>query len=508
MKKWKWLCLALALLLTLNCFPVPANAETADTTQETSEETAETSAAQNGTTTAQEQYEFGLVSIKNGCRTIDGDSPLAGSDRRLDTAVGVFVYEISTDTVVYSYNPDSKIAPGTLNKLMLGLLVVEKANLDEVVTINTNNIARLPAGSANQKLKNGEQISIRNLLYCLALDYANDAGVVLAEHIAGTQAAFVEMMNRRAAELGCSNTTFTDINGLKTDNQFTTARDMAKIMLAVTQNETYVEILSTATYKVPETNSSKERQLKNKDYMISRDIMSKYMDSRCKYGMASYVNADSGASIIQYADNSTDTKQGLKYICAIMGTTRRYYAGSTWNAEYYGNFDEMVELMKFIYENFKIARVVYDGQAIYEFPVANGDCDAFGEAHVNIDTVLPKSAQMNNLTLGVKTTGGGLTAPLEKDQEIATMELWYRNSCVAEARLYAMEKVRTAQEATLDIQNGISALAVNKSGGKAGWVIAFVVLGLACAYFGVNSYLRARRNAMRRRRRAQRRRNR
>lgn len=507
MKHTKWISLILAAAL-LAGLPLPAAA--ADTTAQTGEtqETTEdfTSTVPEVTTPA--EIPFGQVSVQNGCRTIEGMSPLAGSDRRLDTAVGVFVYEITTDTVVYSYNPDSKVAPGTLNKLVAGLLVLERGNLDEIVTVNTNNISRLPAGSMNQKIKNGEQISVRNLLYCLVIGSANDAAVVLAEHLAGNQDNFVKLMNERVQELGCTNTTFTDIHGLNTDNQYTTARDMARIMLEVTKNETYGEILATTSYTVPETNMSKERKMTTTNYFLSRDVLTKFMDTRVKYGMTSYVNADSGASIVALTDNSTEKTQGLRYICVIMGATRRYFSGSSWSVEYYGNFDEMVELLKFVYENFKISRVLYDGEAMHEFPVSGGDCKAIGEVRVNIDSVLPKSVQMNNMTVTVKTSGGGLTAPIAKDQELATMELWYRNSCVAEARLYSMEQVRTAEEAKLSINNGISALAEKKSGGSIGWVIVFVVLGLAAAYFGINAYLRARRNAYRKRRRAARRRNR
>ena len=149
MKKTKCLSLLLCLILMLQCILIPAMAvETIDVPQETISSVSETTA----------KPEFGTVSIVNGCRTIEGMAPLGGGDRRLESAQSVFLYEITTDTVVYSYNPDLKVHPGTLAKMVLSLLVLENCDRDEMVTVTEGIQAYIPAGSNTIKLKSFEQI--------------------------------------------------------------------------------------------------------------------------------------------------------------------------------------------------------------------------------------------------------------------------------------------------------------------------------------------------------------
>ena len=258
MKKFAFLPLVLCLLLVLQCtvFPVyavPIPVSTEETENETA--TQESEAPPQGSA-----IPFGQVSILNGCRTIEGMVPLGGNERRLPSAVSAFVYERNTNTVIYSFNPDMKVAPGSLAKLVTALLAIELCDVDEVVTINSSNIARLPAGSQNVDLRNGEQLTVKDLLHCMILQSANDAAIVLAEHISGNPQGFVVLMNERVKKMGCINTQFENVHGLDNATNFTTARDMAKITTEALKNETFRELFSAKEYIVPETEKSKERK--------------------------------------------------------------------------------------------------------------------------------------------------------------------------------------------------------------------------------------------------------
>lgn len=497
MKKIKHLSLLLLLCLLMQCIPVPAAAEATEAM------IPETAAAP----VVAEEIEFGQVSIQKGCRTIEGMVPLGGSDRRLETAQSVFLYEVTTDTVVYSYNPDMKVHPGTLAKMVLSLLVLENCDRDEIVTVTEGIQAYIPAGSNNIKLKSFEQISVNELLHAVMLYGANDASVALAHHVAGTTDAFLAMMNNRVKMMGCVNTEFGNISGLYTAQSYSTARDMAKIVREAIKNKDFVEIFGTVEYTIPATDLTAERKLEPQNYMMSELIIPDFFDTRVTGGMQSY-HEQTGASIVCTAKEKKENHP-LTYIGVVLGATRTFDPVHTWMPINYGNFNELTALFKYGFENFKINRVIYDGMSLDQFTIAGGESNAVGQARVNIDSVVPINAKMENLIMRFSVADGGLAAPINEGEQIGTMQLEYRNSVLAEAEVYAMGNVKTAEDPGVTIRSTASRSDADDSGllSVIG-VICVIVLGLAVAYLAFNAYMRSRIRAQRRRRRANRRRNR
>ena len=432
--------------------------------------------------------------------------PVGGSDRRLETAQSVFLYEIKTDTVVYSYNADTKVHPGTLAKMVLSLLVLENCERDDVVTVTEGIQSYIPAGSNNIKLKSLEQISVNELLHAVMLYGANDAAVALAHHVAGTTAAFLEMMNNKVKLIGCTNTEFGNISGLYTAQSYSTARDMAKIVREAIKNDDFVEIFGTAEYTIPATDVSDERKLDPQNYMMSEMVIPDFYDTRVTGGMQSY-HEKTGASIVCVAKEKKENHP-LTYIGVVMGATRTF-AENGWQPVNYGNFNELTELLKYGFDNFKINRIIYDGMSLSQFAVAGGEANAVGQAIVDIDSVVPINAQMQNLIMRFSVVDGGLSAPIKKDQLIATVQLEYRNSVLAEAEVYAMGDVKKSTETGVTIRS----TAVRSDSDDSGFLsvigtICVIVLGLAVSYLAFNAYMRSRIRARRRRRRENRRRNR
>lgn len=497
MKKIKCFSLLLCLCLLIQCIPVPTAA--AEPTEAMIPETA-------AAPVVAEEIEFGQVSIQKGCRTIEGMVPLGGSDRRLETAQSVFLYEISTDTVVYSYNPDMKVHPGTLAKMVLSLLVLENCGRDEMVTVTEGIQAYIPGNSNNIALKSFEKISVNELLHAVMLYGANDASVALAHHVAGTTDAFLAMMNNRVKMMGCTNTEFGNISGLYTAQSYSTARDMAKIVREAIKNKDFAEIFGTVEYTIPATDVSAERKLEPQNYMMSELVIPDFFDTRVTGGMQSY-HEQTGASIVCTAQEKKENYP-LTYIGVVLGATRTF-AENGWQPVNYGNFNELTALFKYGFENFKINRVIYDGMTLDQFTVAGGESNAVGQAHVDIDSVVPINAKMENLIMRFSVADGGLAAPIEQGEMIATMQLEYRNSVLAEAEVYAMGNVKTAEGTGVTIRSTASRSDSDDSGLlSAIGVICVIVLGLAAAYLAFNAYMRSRIRAQRRRRRANRRRNR
>ncbi len=502
MKNSKHLSLILSLILLLQCWAMPVSA--AETASEP---------VQEAQLVETEPLAFGTASIVNGCRTINGMNPLGGSERRLDTAQSAFLYEVNTGTVVYSYNPDLKVHPGSLAKIVLALVVLENCNLSDIVTV-TEGIQSYVPGGANtvepEKLKSNEKISVGDLLYATMLINANDAAVALAHHVGGTSEKFLELMNNRVKQMGCTNTVFGNISGLYTAQSQSTARDMAIITQEALKNETFVTITGTAEYTIPPTDLVEtERKFKTQNYMVADNTIQDFFDDRVTGCMQSYHEA-TGASIVCIANDQKNEEDDiyLSYIAVVLGATRTF-AENGWSAINHGNFNEMAQLLKYGFDNFKVNRIIYDGMSLTQFVVNGGECYAVGQATKHVDSVVPNTVQMNNLQMNYSVKDGGLQAPVKKGEQIATLSVQYRNSILAEVEVYAMGDVKAADKTGVTIRS----TAVRSDSDDTGLLsvigtLCVFVLGLACAYLGFNAYMRSRMRARHKRRRAARRRNR
>ena len=493
MKKFKRISLLLSLLLLSQCI-IPVLATSVIPTEATV-------AVSPESLPQEEDLSFGNVCIVQGCRTINGLRPLGGSDRRLDTAQAAFLYEVKTGTVVYSYNPDVKVSSGTLSKIVTAMVVLDNMELDDTITINTNNISKL-AGATNVDLRNGETVTVEDLLCCLLMENANDAAVVLAETVAGNQQSFVTLMNQKALQVGCTATDFGNIHGLDTAANVTTARDMAKIVMAAIRNEDFARIFKLEEYTVPETEKSKERELLTTNYFLSNRVIPDFYDDRVTGGMQSMTNA-AGASIVLTAEH-----KNMQYVAVVLGAVRTYKENG-WSVQSYGNFNEMTDLLSYGFDNFKVNRIIYEGMSLSQFAVVGGECNAVGESQVDVDSVVPINAQMGNLQMNYKIVDKGLIAPVKQGDLIATLEVKYLNSVMTEVEVFAMGDVKSADNTGVVIRSTASRSDSDDSGilSVIG-TISVIILGLAMVYLVYNSYMRSRMRARRRKRRAERRRNR
>ena len=168
----------------------------------------------------------------------------------------VILMEMSTGTVLYEKNSDERNYPASITKIMTTLLALENSDLNEVVTFSDDAINNTEGSGIYRDY--GEQMTMEQCLYAVMLNSANECAYAVAEHVGGTVEHFVDMMNEKAAELGCTNTHFANPHGLFDENHYTTAHDMALIAKAAYQNETFRIITGTARYTIPPTNKHDE----------------------------------------------------------------------------------------------------------------------------------------------------------------------------------------------------------------------------------------------------------
>lgn len=189
------------------------------------------------------------------------------------------VMEASTGTILYNKDMDKAEYPASITKIMTALLTVENCSLDEVVTYSYYATHSIEYGSSSIGTTEGEELTVEESLYALLLESANECGNGLAEHIAGSVEAFADMMNQRAAELGCTNTHFVNPHGLNDENHYTTPHDMALITQEAIKHEAFVTISGTARYEMRATNKDDEiTYMKNHHNMINNYKTDKFLD--------------------------------------------------------------------------------------------------------------------------------------------------------------------------------------------------------------------------------------
>ena len=157
--------------------------------------------------------------------------------------------------VLAEKNPDEKIYPASMTKVMTLLVAVENLpDLDAPFTMTQTIIDPLYlAGASMAGFVNGETVTLRDLLYGAVVPSGAEATEALAQAAAGSEEAFVALMNEKAAALGLTGTHFTNTSGLHDENHYSTAREIALIMQAALQNETCAEVLRAENYRAAET---------------------------------------------------------------------------------------------------------------------------------------------------------------------------------------------------------------------------------------------------------------
>ena len=221
------------------------------------------------------------------------------------TSTAAVIMEDSTNTVLYAKNADQQLYPGGAVKIMTTLLALENTQLTDQVTMTATGVSGVTDGGANISAQLDEVFTIEQCLYAIMLSSANDVALQVAEHIGGSVDGFVQKMNDRAAQLGCTNTVFTNPTGLPDENQHTTARDMALIMKAAIDNDTFRTIAGTTSYTIPATNvSGGERVLTNNFSMLNSANAAYYPN--CLGGREGYTEA-SGSTLVCGAEKNGTT---------------------------------------------------------------------------------------------------------------------------------------------------------------------------------------------------------
>ena len=224
-----------------------------------------------------------------------------------------------TGTILYEQNPDDELYPASITKILTALVAIENSTMDEVVTFSADSVYKTEGSSIARDV--GEEMTMEECLYGMMLESANECAYAIGEHVGGTIEAFVDMMNAKAKELGCTHTHFNNANGLPDEQHYTSARDMALIARAAYANQAFRTICGTGYYEIPPTNKHADStNLHNHHNMLYPYSSYDYIYDGCKGGKTGYTTV-ANSTLVTYAE-----RNGMTLICVVMNAqTPQHY---------------------------------------------------------------------------------------------------------------------------------------------------------------------------------------
>ncbi len=330
-------------------------------------------------------------------------------------AQSAILLEANTGVVLYAKNIDEKLYPASTTKLMTCLIAAENSQLDEMVTFSHDAVFNLEPGSSNIGIDEGQSMPMEECLYGILVASANEVANAVAEHIAGSQDAFAEMMNKKAAELGCKNSHFMNAHGLYDEDHYVSAYDLALIAKAFFQNELLAKIGNTAFHHFIATSTQPDDFIwRNKHELVTGNIPYEGI----KGGKTGYTD-EARQTLVTCAEQN-----GMKLICVIL------------KEESPEQFYDTVKLFDYGFTNFTVANVAENETrySIQNSNFFNTSSDIFGNSSpilsLNQDSylIMPKNASFSELDseISYNTTN---------EQEVAMIQYYYHGAYMGTATL-------------------------------------------------------------------------
>ncbi|BDG59446.1 D-alanyl-D-alanine carboxypeptidase family protein [Caldinitratiruptor microaerophilus] len=285
------------------------------------------------------------VGSATGARAGAGEPAPVPPPPRL-TAAAAILMDWETGQVLYEKNATQKRPPASTTKVLTAILALERARLDDVVTISSR-AARVPGSS--MYVRAGETYTLQELLYGLLLHSGNDAAVAIAEHVAGSVEAFAQLMNEKARAIGARSSHFLNPHGLHQPGHYSTAYDLALITRYALENPVFAEIVRQRHAEI--LVGEETRALRNTNRLL---WMYEGAD-----GVKTGTTSAAGACLIASATQSDpDSFLPQKLVTVVLDAD--------------GRWRDSIRLLEWGFTNFRLARVARAGEVIGYLPVAGG----------------------------------------------------------------------------------------------------------------------------------------
>ena len=390
------------------------------------------------------------------------------------SAENAILYNVETKRTVYKKNPDETIYPGPTAKMMTAVLALEyyADKLDKVITVRAEMIKNVSGN--NISLSAGESFSAEQYISALIVGNSNDAAMVLVCDIAGSEEKFVELMNRKAKEIGMENTVYKNATGMHDDGMVTTAADTLKLAEYAFMTPRYIDIASLPKYQMGK--GENKRTIHNRNYLVSKTLTEDFY-----YGGAHGMNVGSTyeakASLV-----TSVTHEGLNYLLVLMGCDYNDKKGI-------GSYADAQKLLDFVKNNYGYIRIVDRKDMVNEIKVLRGkDADYVSAVpSCDCDVLLPKDISIKDEVKYTFDLPNEINAPVVAGDKVGQVIAEYNGEIIATCDIIVKNSVD--ENAALALWSAFTDFAKTPTF----WLIVAVVLFVIIYVVGAVIYARRRR---------------
>lgn len=301
-------------------------------------------------------------------------------------AAAAVLVEANTGTILYAHNEHERRPMASTTKIMTALVALENAALADRVTVSAQAV-RVTGSDAG--LRPGQELTMLELLYALMLPSGNDAANVIAEHVAGSQEAFADLMTRRAHELGATRTRFANAHGLDDPNHYSTAHDLALLSVTAMRFPTFRQVVRTPSFQAQSIGLSWQNT------------------NRLLWGFEGIEGIKTGTtSLAGYCLVAAASRDGMQLISVVLGSTDRW--------------SDSTRLLEYGFDEFQLITVASHGQVIAEVQPPG----AFGKLTAVVDgdfRVVVRRADVNDVRVQVSLDR--LRAPIRAGQVVGALHI-------------------------------------------------------------------------------------
>jgi len=361
-------------------------------------------------------------------------------------SAAIELINMDTGTVVYQKNADARREPASTTKIMTYIVASEHIKDLEATKITVTKAVvnkLLGTGSSLSGIKENDQLTAFQLLNCMLVPSGNDAALVLADYVGGGNVdSFVAMMNKKAKDLGCTGTHFTNPHGLHDENHYTTASDLAKITKYAMSLPSFTSITSQTRYSykpVGGPDATKTRTLSTTNYLIDKNALGGDYYYIYAKGIKTGHHDQSGYCLV-----SSATYEGYSYMCVALGAPDVDSKGKPIASR--GEMIDTKKLYQWAFTSLELKPIINGQDSIGEIKLNNAwnKDKLLLVAEKNYSAMLPKNVSASSVII-TKHIPASMDAPIKKGQVIGTATLSYANQPLTTINLVASESVERSE---------------------------------------------------------------
>ena len=394
-------------------------------------------------------------------------------------ATASLLIDMDNDQILHAENAQELRYPASITKIMTALLTLEavgqgKLSLDTVITVPDNARYDLTEDSSTANIQPGEEITVKDLLYCLMVASANEAANILAVAVSGDIPSFVQDMNQRAQTLGMKNTHFVNPHGLHSTDHYTTAYDIYLMAKEAMTHAPFREIVSTSQYTTSATNLSEPRVLYNTNGLLSRFRYYGY-EYPGTIGIKTGSTDEAG-----YCLCAAVSKRGATLVSVVLGCEN--IQNETGTNVQRKQFSESIRLLDWGYDNFSHVTLLDADSYLEEVPVLF----SAEASHVvlrptqSVEALVPGQYDEDKLDLRLTLKRDTATAPISTGDVLGSVTVIYGGEQYAEVDMAAVSDISFSP--FMSFVHSVNAVLGN--------LFVRILLALAMIFFAVGLFRR------------------